>query len=71
MGTAVVITTRDYVVPPSRQLKLARAIPGASVHHVDGDHGAGINAPQLFARALLEACWPARATRGSELRAPA
>jgi 3-oxoadipate enol-lactonase len=54
---AVVVTTRDRIVPVSRQLRLARAIPGASVHEVHGDHGVCINAPQLFAPALLEACW--------------
>jgi 3-oxoadipate enol-lactonase len=54
---AVVVTARDRIVPASRQLKLARAIRGASVHEVDADHGACINAPQLFAPALLEACW--------------
>jgi 3-oxoadipate enol-lactonase len=54
--TAVVVTTRDHIVPARRQLKLARAIPGASVHEVDADHGACVNAPQLFAGALLEAC---------------
>ena len=69
--TAVVITARDRVVPPGRQLKLARAIPGATVHHVDAGHGACINAPQLFARALLEACWSAEPGRGSALRTPA
>ena len=69
--TAVVITARDRVVPPERQLKLARAIPGATVHYVDADHGACINAPQLFARALLEACWSAEPARGSTLRTPA
>ena len=68
---AVVITARDRVVPPSRQLELARAIPGASVHYVDADHGACINAPQLFARALLEACWSVEPARGSTLRTPA
>ena len=68
---AVVITTRDRVVPPGRQLKLARAIPGATVHYVDAGHGACINAPQLFARALLEACWSAEPGRGSALRTPA
>ncbi len=36
---AVVVTTRDRIVPASRQLKLASAIPGASVHRVDADHG--------------------------------
>ena len=69
--TAVVITARDRVVSPGRQLKLARSIPGATIHHVDGDHGACINAPQLFARALLEACWSAEPARGSTLPASA
>ena len=36
--TAVVLTTRDQAVPPHRQQKLADAIPGATVHPVDGDH---------------------------------
>jgi 3-oxoadipate enol-lactonase len=69
--TAVVITARDRVVPPDRQLKLARAVPGASVHHVDAGHGACISAPQLFARALLGACWSVERGRGSTLRTPA
>ena len=54
---AVVITVRDHIVPPDRQLELARAIPAATVHHVDADHGACINAPQAVrpcpARGLL------------------
>ena len=54
--TAVVITTRDHLVPPSRQLRLARAIPGATVHQLAADHGACITAPHVFARTLLEAC---------------
>jgi len=61
---AVVVTTRDRIVPVSRQLRLARAIPGASVHEVPGDHGVCINAPQLFAPALLEACWSVAPGRG-------
>jgi 3-oxoadipate enol-lactonase len=68
---AVVITARDRVVPPHRQLELARAIPGASAHHLDADHGACINAPRLFARALLEACWSAEPAHASALRTPA
>ena len=55
--TAVVVTTRDRIVPAGRQLGLARAIPGASVHEVDADHAVCITAPQVFARTLLEACW--------------
>ena len=68
---AVVITVRDHIVPPDRQLELARAIPAATVHHVDGDHGACINAPRLFARALLEACWSAERALGSAVFTPA
>ena len=67
---AVVITARDSVVPPDRQRELARAIPGASVHYVDADHGACVNAPQLFARALLEACWSAEPDHASTPRTP-
>jgi 3-oxoadipate enol-lactonase len=66
--TAVVVTARDRVVPPHRQLKLARAVPGATVHEVDADHSACINAPQLFARALLEACRSVEPGQGGKLR---
>ena len=69
--TAVIVTDRDQVVPPDRQLELARAIPGASVRHLDADHGACVNAPQLFAPALLEACCSVAPGRGSALRTPA
>jgi pimeloyl-ACP methyl ester carboxylesterase len=61
---ALVVTTQDRIVPASRQLRLARAIPGASVHKVHADHGVCINAPQLFAPALLEACWSVAPGRG-------
>jgi 3-oxoadipate enol-lactonase len=54
---AVVVTTRDRIVPVSRQLKLARAIPGASVHQVDADHAVCVTAPQVFVPVLLQACW--------------
>jgi 3-oxoadipate enol-lactonase len=55
--TAVVVTTRDHVVPASRQHKLAAAIPGTSIHEVDADHAVCITAPQVFAQVLLQACW--------------
>ena len=61
--TAVVVTARDRIVPVSRQLRLARAIPGASVHEVDGDHAVCLTRPQLFAQALLQACWSVEAAR--------
>jgi 3-oxoadipate enol-lactonase len=66
--TAVVVTARDRIVPASRQLRMARAVPGASVHEVDSDHGLCINAPQRFAEALIEAC--AEVTAGRSLTAP-
>jgi 3-oxoadipate enol-lactonase len=55
--TAVVVTTRDRIVPASRQRKLAAAIPGALIHEVDADHSVCITAPRVFAQALLQACW--------------
>jgi 3-oxoadipate enol-lactonase len=61
--TAVVVTARDRVVPVSRQLRLARAIPGASVHEVDADHAACLTQPQLFNQALLQACWSVEAAQ--------
>ena len=68
---AVVVTTRDQIVPPGRQLQLARAIPGASVYQIDAGHGACVNAPQLFAAALFGACRAVEPGRGSVLRTPA
>jgi 3-oxoadipate enol-lactonase len=61
--TAVVVTAQDRVVPVSRQLRLARAIPGASVHEVDADHAACLTRPKLFNQALLQACWSIEAAR--------
>jgi len=58
-------------VPRGHQLGLARKIPGASVHELDAGHGACINAPDLFARTLLEACWSVESGRCGPLRAPA
>jgi len=61
--TSVVVTARDRIVPVSRQLRLARAIPGASVHEVDADHAVCVTRPQLFTQALLQACWSVTAAR--------
>jgi 3-oxoadipate enol-lactonase len=54
--TAVVVTTRDRLVPTPRQYKLAAAIPGAKVFEVDADHLACVSAPGRFVPTLLEAC---------------
>jgi pimeloyl-ACP methyl ester carboxylesterase len=66
---SILVTQRDTVVPPGRQLKLADAIPHASVITVDGDHGVFVESPNLFARKILEACQavsagPPRSSRG-------
>jgi len=53
---AVVITTRDELVPPIRQRKLAASIPGAEVFEVEGDHGACVAVPERFTPVLLDAC---------------
>jgi pimeloyl-ACP methyl ester carboxylesterase len=54
--TAVVVTERDALVSPDAQRKLARSIPGATIHRVEGDHAACVYRPQEFLAALLEAC---------------
>jgi 3-oxoadipate enol-lactonase len=52
--TAVVLTTRDAAVDPLWQLRLARAIPGATVHHVAQGHLACGHS--LFAEVFADAC---------------
>ena len=59
---SVLVTQRDTVVPPGRQMKLADAIPHATVITVDGDHGVFVESPTLFARKIFEACQAVRET---------
>ena len=54
--TAVVITTRDKVVPTRRQFGLAAAIPGAEKFEVDGNHFACADTRTDFVPKLVEAC---------------
>jgi 3-oxoadipate enol-lactonase len=54
--TAVLVTMRDQVVPPARQLELADEVPGAAVWQVDGDHTACVSQRAAFVPALVEAC---------------
>ncbi len=54
--TAVVITTRDKVVPTRRQFALAAAIPGAKRFEVDGNHFACADARTNFVPELVAAC---------------
>lgn len=52
----VVATTHDELVPLRRQLKMARSIPSAVLHPVEGDHMVVARSPGSFVPALLEAC---------------
>jgi len=54
--TAVVITTEDQLVPPSRQYRLAASIPGAKIFEVAADHLACVRAASRFVPVLRAAC---------------
>jgi 3-oxoadipate enol-lactonase len=54
--TAVVATLDDGLVAPARQLAMARAIPGATLHPIHGDHAVCVARPGVFVPALLDAC---------------
>ncbi len=54
--TAVVVTTQDRQVLPARQHALARAIPGAVTHEVDGPHDACVSRSRRFLPVLVGAC---------------
>jgi pimeloyl-ACP methyl ester carboxylesterase len=53
--TAVVITTKDHVLPTARQRRLAARIPAATVHEVDAGHAACVLQSHLFVPGFLEA----------------
>ena len=53
--TAVLVHTRDQVVPPRRQFELASGVVGAVTHFVGSDHFAVVRHPQRFVRALVNA----------------
>jgi 3-oxoadipate enol-lactonase len=61
--TAVVVTTRDRVVPPRRQMRLVDSIPGAKAFPVDGGHDVVISNPRRFLPVLLDACASVTARR--------
>jgi len=52
--TAVVLTTHDSTVDPLMQLRLARSIPGATVHPLADGHVACTHT--LFGTVFAEAC---------------
>ncbi|MGQ4619893.1 alpha/beta fold hydrolase [Nocardia sp. R7R-8] len=56
MPTAVVVTTRDRVIPVYRQLEPAAMIPGAGKHLVAAGHASCVLEADRFVPVLLEAC---------------
>jgi len=54
--TAVVVTSRDRIIPAERQRALARLIPGATVYEADAGHASCVLNAAKFRPALLAAC---------------
>ena len=54
--SAVVVTEHDRVVPPRRQHKLARAIPGSTTVELAGGHDVFLRSPSWFGAAVAAAC---------------
>jgi pimeloyl-ACP methyl ester carboxylesterase len=61
--TAVVVMMRDRVIPTPRQLALARAIPGATVHEVDDGHAGCVLGAERFVPRFVEAAATVNARR--------
>ncbi len=55
LPTAVVVTETDSLVSPDRQRALARAIPNATIHSVDGDHVVVARRPSVYIPVILAA----------------
>lgn len=68
--TAVVVNNHDHVIAPSRQLALARAVPGATIHDIDAGHAACVLESEVFVPALLEATATVQARSGRRRAEP-
>jgi len=70
--TAVVVNRHDHVIAAARQLAVARAIPGATIHDIDAGHAACALETETFVPAFVEACATVNARRRDfRSRAPA
>jgi 3-oxoadipate enol-lactonase len=61
--TAVVVGTKDRVIPPERQIGLARAIRGATIHDYDGGHASCVLEAEKFVPCMVEAANTVNARR--------
>jgi pimeloyl-ACP methyl ester carboxylesterase len=68
--TAVVLTSKDKVIPAERQLAVARRIPGATVHDIDAGHASCVLEAEVFVPAFVEAAATVAARRGELRRTP-
>ncbi|MCR1781444.1 alpha/beta hydrolase [Nocardioides carbamazepini] len=68
--TAVVAMMRDRVIPTQRQLALARAIPGATLHEVDDGHAGCVLGAERFVPRFVEAAATVNARRRDLQRRP-
>ncbi|WP_278255987.1 hypothetical protein [Nocardioides convexus] len=68
--TAVVVMMRDRVVPTPRQIALARAIPGATIHEVDDGHAGCVLGAERFVPRFVEAAATVNARRRDLSRRP-
>jgi pimeloyl-ACP methyl ester carboxylesterase len=68
--TAVVVMMRDRVIPTERQVRLARAIPGATVHPVDDGHAGCVLGAEKFVPVFVEAARTVNARRRDFSRRP-
>jgi pimeloyl-ACP methyl ester carboxylesterase len=66
--TAVVVTGNDHIIPPNRQVALARAIRGATIHDLDGGHAACVLESEKFVPAFVEAAVTVNARRRDFVR---
>jgi pimeloyl-ACP methyl ester carboxylesterase len=69
--TAVVVNTKDRVIPAARQVRLARSIPGTTIHEVSAGHASCVLSSERFVPALLEAAATVNARRRDFQRRPA
>ena len=67
--TAVVVTTRDRVLPPARQRAIAARIPGATVHEAPCGHAGCVLQADSFVPAFLEGVDVTMGRRASVLAA--
>jgi 3-oxoadipate enol-lactonase len=61
--TAVVVNRNDHVIQPARQIAVARAIPGATIHDLDTGHAACVLETETFVPAFVEAVATVNARR--------